>query len=114
MEILKDASATAIYGARANNGVILITTKQGKSGQSQVTYKFTAGQNKNRAGYQMMNTKDYIAFTRQGNFNSGRTLAQVDATIGYGLQQHLRTWLLLISEGIQVQQLTFSIKAGIL
>jgi TonB-linked SusC/RagA family outer membrane protein len=85
IELLKDAAATAIYGARANNGVILITTKTGKAGTAQVTYKYTGGYNKNREGYQMMNTKDYIAYNRQGNFNSGRTLAQVDATQGYGL-----------------------------
>lgn len=38
MDVLKDASATAIYGARGANGVILITTKKGKSGQANVTY----------------------------------------------------------------------------
>lgn len=38
MDILKDASATAIYGSRGSNGVILITTKKGKSGQAQVTF----------------------------------------------------------------------------
>ena len=38
MEVLKDASATAIYGARGANGVILITTKQGKSGKTQIDY----------------------------------------------------------------------------
>ncbi len=43
IEILKDASATAIYGARAANGVILITTKSGKSGKTKVNYDFYAG-----------------------------------------------------------------------
>lgn len=38
LEVLKDASATAIYGARGANGVIIITTKRGKSGQTQVSY----------------------------------------------------------------------------
>ena len=60
IELLKDAAATAIYGARANNGVILITTKQGKVGTSQVSYKFTGGNNKRRNGYNYMNAKDYI------------------------------------------------------
>lgn len=86
IELLKDAAATAIYGARANNGVILITTKQGKTGSAQVTYKYTTGFNRNREGYQMMNAKDYIYYNRLGNLNSGRTLAQVDATAGYGAQ----------------------------
>ena len=39
IEVLKDASATAIYGARASNGVILITSKRGKSGTSEITVK---------------------------------------------------------------------------
>ncbi|HXS54980.1 MAG TPA: SusC/RagA family TonB-linked outer membrane protein [Hanamia sp.] len=85
MEILKDAAATAIYGARANNGVILITTKHGKSGQAQVSYKFTEGFNQNRAGYKYLNAKDFITFNRQGNLNSGRTLGQVNSSRGYGL-----------------------------
>lgn len=38
MDILKDASATAIYGSRASNGVIMITTKRGKAGEATVTY----------------------------------------------------------------------------
>lgn len=43
MDVLKDASATAIYGARGANGVILITTKKGKSGQASVNYSGTLG-----------------------------------------------------------------------
>ena len=43
MEVLKDASATAIYGARGANGVILITTKQGKSGKTQIDYNGYVG-----------------------------------------------------------------------
>ncbi len=38
MEILKDASATAIYGAQGANGVVLITTKRGKAGEAKFTY----------------------------------------------------------------------------
>lgn len=84
IELLKDAAATAIYGARANNGVILITTKQGKVGTSQLSYKYTGGFNDRREGYKFLNTKDYIYYNRLGNLNSGRTLAQVNATRGYG------------------------------
>lgn len=85
IELLKDAAATAIYGARANNGVILITTKQGKAGTSQISYKYTSGYNKNRQGYEYMNAKDFIYYNRLGNLNSGRTLAQVNSSRGYGL-----------------------------
>lgn len=85
IELLKDAAATAIYGARANNGVILISTKQGKIGSSQVSYKFTGGNNKRRNGYNYMGAKDYIYYNRLGNLNSTRTLAQVNSSRGYGL-----------------------------
>ncbi len=45
MQVMKDAGATAIYGARANNGVILITTKKGQSGQSEINFKAKVGVN---------------------------------------------------------------------
>jgi len=85
IELLKDAASTAIYGARANNGVILITTKQGKSGTARVSYKYTGGFNKNREGYKYLNARDYIYYNRLGNLNSKRTLAQVNSSRGYGL-----------------------------
>jgi TonB-linked SusC/RagA family outer membrane protein len=85
IEILKDAASTAIYGARANNGVILITTKKGKEGAAEITYKVTTGFNKRREGYNYLNAKDYIYYNRLGNLNSTRTLAQVNASRGYGL-----------------------------
>ncbi len=85
IELLKDAAATAIYGARANNGVILITTKQGKAGVAQVSYKFTGGYNKAREGYRYMGAKDFIYYTRLGYLNAGRTLSQVNTSRGMGL-----------------------------
>lgn len=85
IETLKDASATAIYGARANNGVILVTTKTGKTGSAQISYKFTGGYNQERKGYQYMGAGDYIYYTRLGYLNSGRTLAQANGSRGLGL-----------------------------
>ncbi|HUZ57608.1 MAG TPA: SusC/RagA family TonB-linked outer membrane protein [Hanamia sp.] len=85
IDLLRDAAATAIYGARANNGVILITTKKGKAGKAEISYKFTDGHNQQRAGFNYLDAKDYIYYNRLGNLNSGRTLAQVNGTRGYGL-----------------------------
>jgi TonB-linked SusC/RagA family outer membrane protein len=86
IQLLKDAAATAIYGARANNGVLLITTKKGAAGQARITYKFTQGFNTARRGYKFLNAHDFIYYNRLGNLNSGRTLAQVNSSRGYGLQ----------------------------
>ncbi|MGZ3757823.1 MAG: SusC/RagA family TonB-linked outer membrane protein [Mucilaginibacter sp.] len=85
IDILKDAASTAIYGARANNGVILITTKHGKAGSSELTYKFTTGFNQQRQGYKYLNAGDYIYYTRLGGVNSGRTLAAINSSRGNGL-----------------------------
>ena len=85
IQLLKDAAATAIYGARANNGVILITTKSGKKGRSEISYKYTQGYNSAREGYKFLDAKDYIYYNRLGNLNSGRSLTDVNKSRGYGL-----------------------------
>lgn len=85
IEVLKDAAATAIYGARANNGVILITTKQAKAGQAQVSYKYVFGYNTGRSDYEYLDAKDFIYFTRLGGLNSKRTLAQTNSQRGFGI-----------------------------
>jgi len=66
MEVLKDASATAIYGARASNGVVLITSKKGKSGSSSVTVKGKTGISYLNSPYDYLNAEDYIKWTRLG------------------------------------------------
>lgn len=59
MEILKDASSTAIYGSRGSNGVILITTKQGSEGKAQVTFDASVGLSTVRKQYDLLNAYEY-------------------------------------------------------
>ena len=59
MDILKDASATAIYGSRASNGVIMITTKRGQSGEATVTYDGYIGWQKMPKKLHVMNLRQY-------------------------------------------------------
>lgn len=66
MEVLKDASATAIYGARASNGVILITSKRGKSGSSSINLKAKHGYNFLNTPYDFLSAEDYIRWSRMG------------------------------------------------
>ena len=61
MEILKDASSTAIYGSRGSNGVILITTKQGSEGKAQVTFDASVGLSTVRKQYDLLNAYEYAA-----------------------------------------------------
>lgn len=59
MQILKDASSASIYGSRAANGVVLITTKQGKVGQPKITFNLQATQNKITNKVDPLNTAQY-------------------------------------------------------
>lgn len=83
LQVLKDAASTAIYGARANGGVILIETKKGKEGTTAVNYKFKMGINYARKGYDFLNAEDYIYYNRLGYLRAGRT--NVDTQQGYGV-----------------------------
>lgn len=60
MEILKDASATAIYGSRGANGVVLITTKRGKAGQSSISYTGYTSFQKATKPFQLLGSQDYM------------------------------------------------------
>lgn len=64
MQVLKDAGSTAIYGARASNGVILITTKSGKAGRSEINFKAKAGFNFLNTPYEFVGAEDYIRLMR--------------------------------------------------
>jgi TonB-linked SusC/RagA family outer membrane protein len=61
MDVLKDASATAIYGSRASNGVIMITTKKGQKGDATVTYDGYVGWQEMPKKYDMLNLSEYAA-----------------------------------------------------
>jgi TonB-linked SusC/RagA family outer membrane protein len=73
VDILKDASATAIYGSRGANGVVLVTTKGGKKGQkAQVTYSGFVGVKTLFAKYPMMNGPEFVALRKAtGLYNNG-------------------------------------------
>jgi len=87
LEVLKDASATAVYGARGANGVILITTKRGKEGSMKIEYQSYLGSQKNRKYLDLLNATEYATLTNARNIEAGRlprfTQAQID-TLGEG------------------------------
>ena len=74
MEILKDASSTAIYGSRGSNGVILITTKQGSEGKAQVTFDASVGLSTVRKQYDLLNAYEYATDIRGSSTISAEDL----------------------------------------
>ncbi len=71
MEILKDASATAIYGSRGANGVVIITTKKGKAGKTQVDYESSYGIQTAAKKLKLMNNKQWSEFYNEQAVNDG-------------------------------------------
>ncbi|ALO47701.1 SusC/RagA family TonB-linked outer membrane protein [Hoylesella enoeca] len=65
MEVMKDAGATAIYGSRANNGVILITTKKGKSGEGKINFNSKLSWNHFNNPYKFCDSRDYLYYERR-------------------------------------------------
>lgn len=73
IDVLKDAASCAIYGSAAANGVILVTTKQGKQGKIQVSYDGNVGWSNVYRMPKMLNAKQYMEVMDQVRFNSGES-----------------------------------------
>lgn len=74
--VLKDASAAAIYGSRANNGVVLITTKKGVKGKTAITYHGQSGVQVATRLTPMANTKDYVTIYNEAATNDNAFLPE--------------------------------------
>lgn len=82
--VLKDASATAIYGIRAGNGVIVITTKKGRVGPPVISYStnFSTTEKVTADKLNLMNSKERVAVSRE-IFTNGLTSTYANSTVGY-------------------------------
>lgn len=70
IEILKDASATSIYGARGANGVVLITSKKGKAGKDNITFETYFGMQKKSGDIRVMNASQFAKLYDEAGFNA--------------------------------------------
>ena len=80
MEVMKDAGATAIYGARAANGVILVTTKRGKDGVSNIGVKAKFGLNYFNNNYNFLGAEEYIYWMRKSYQNASQIYKKSDGS----------------------------------
>lgn len=123
MDVLKDASATAIYGSRASNGVIMITTKRGKAGEATITYDGYVGWQEQAKKLDMMNLQQYAAHhnarANEGIVAASDAFVNVNA-LGEGTdwQEALFRRALMTSHNISIaggtQASTYSISGGYL
>jgi TonB-linked SusC/RagA family outer membrane protein len=73
MQVLKDASAASIYGARAANGVVIITTKKGKSGDPKINFDYYTGTQVPGKMLDLLNTQEYAKWLFKSEVGAGRT-----------------------------------------
>lgn len=110
MEVLKDASATAIYGTRGANGVIIISTKKGKAGQSSITYDGSYGVQKITRTLDLLNSDQWAALRTDAFINSGKAAPTTASLFPYG---NINTdWQAAAFRQAGVQNHTLSILTG--
>jgi TonB-linked SusC/RagA family outer membrane protein len=136
IEVLKDASASAIYGARAANGVIMITTKKGKEGDVRVDYSGSYSYQKYNDSYDVLNLQEWMQLRNDAakeNWDfinrvypySSRTEAEANADPANGVpfkrfysDEQIRNagkgtdWLSLVTRDGMVQQNNLSLRGG--
>ncbi|HEX2847134.1 MAG TPA: TonB-dependent receptor [Chitinophagaceae bacterium] len=93
-DILKDASAAAIYGSRAANGVVIITTKKGKSGKTAVNVNAQYGFNKPTHHRKFLNASQYVELIREAAINSDI----IDGIDPLDPSQYSNSWLEYVEE----------------
>jgi TonB-linked SusC/RagA family outer membrane protein len=117
LTVLKDAAATSIYGSRAANGVILITTKSGKAGKAKFNVSSELGSND--IAYfpgiaTPLNKDQFRALTTEGITNAGGTQADIDGILAqYGYNSTANyNWLDLVRRKGMQQQVNVSVSGG--
>jgi TonB-linked SusC/RagA family outer membrane protein len=103
VEVLKDGSATAIYGSRASNGVILITTKKGTQGRTKVSLNSYIGSASPVRVYDVLNAADFITISNEKFANAGTTAAQAIAGVDANGNPINTDWMSLVLNNQAVQ-----------
>ena len=83
MQVLKDASAASIYGARAANGVVIITTKKGKPGEPSLTFDFYTGTQRPGKMLNLLNTKELGEYLYQSDLGAGKNPSVTSPSVQY-------------------------------
>jgi TonB-linked SusC/RagA family outer membrane protein len=114
IEVLKDADATAIYGSRGANGVVLITTKKGKAGKTQFTANVSGGLAKVTRLMDLMNTEHYLQMRRQAFVNDGIAYGPTDYDVnGTWDQNRYTNWQkVLIGGTSEINDVQASLSGG--
>ncbi|WP_031529789.1 SusC/RagA family TonB-linked outer membrane protein [Dyadobacter crusticola] len=88
MQVLKDASAASIYGARAANGVVIITTKKGKPGAPNITFDFYTGTQRPGKMLDLLNTRELGEYLYQADLGAGKNPSATSPSVQYKFDEN--------------------------
>jgi TonB-linked SusC/RagA family outer membrane protein len=109
--VLKDAASAAIYGSRASNGVILITTKRGSSGKPRISFNGYTGSQKAEKQLSLLTGKQYIEYMAEGAVNDGYDPA--DYNLAPGVDDQINSdWQSAIFRSAPVRDLNLGVSGG--
>ena len=83
MQVLKDASAASIYGARAANGVVIITTKKGKAGEPNISFDYYTGTQQSGKMLNLLNTSELGSYLYQADLGAGKNPSVTSPSVQY-------------------------------
>jgi TonB-linked SusC/RagA family outer membrane protein len=114
IEILKDADATAIYGSRGSNGVILITTKKGQPGKTKVDFNFYSGVAQVATKLKLLNSRQYVEMRKEAFANDGvaPTVGNARDILVWDTTRYTDWQKVLIGGTAQMVDAQFSISGG--
>ncbi len=118
VSVLKDADATAIYGSRGANGVILVTTKKGKAGATRFNANIYTGVNSYAHAATLLNTQQYLEMRREAFSNDGVTpnAANAPDLTGYGVNSDINRYTnwqkAIIGQHAYITDADFSVSGG--
>jgi TonB-linked SusC/RagA family outer membrane protein len=112
--ILKDAASAGIYGSRASNGVVMITTKRGISGNNRITFNGYTGWQRPEKLLKMLNGQEYVAYMAEGMTNDGYTPQDIiDTGFGVGIDDQFNTnWQSLVYRTAPVRDANLGLTGG--
>jgi TonB-dependent starch-binding outer membrane protein SusC len=108
IQILKDASATAIYGARGANGVVLITTNRGRVGENQFTLESSYGQQSITRRINPLSAQDFMTLVNEAYVNAGRDIRYTQQQINSAQSYNYVDMMIRDGAPQQAHSLTFS------
>jgi TonB-linked SusC/RagA family outer membrane protein len=112
--ILKDAASAGIYGSRASNGVVMITTKRGIAGNNRITFNGYTGWQKADRLLHMLTGPEYVAYMAEGMTNDGYTPQDIiDTGFGVGIDDQVNTnWQSLVYRTAPVRDANIGLTGG--